>query len=69
MAIRPEPDAWRHERGTLAEMVAVLEELERYRLHNGEDLKARAVRQAIEGLQAGSFSVRVGAVTYSVDGA
>lgn len=68
MAIRPEPDAWHHKRGTLAEMVAALEELEQWRQHNGEHDKAAQVRQAIEGLHAGSFSVRVGATTYSVDG-
>jgi hypothetical protein len=63
---RPDPVAVFHERGALAEMVALLDEAGRGWVHLGKDEKARACAAAIAGLEAGSCSVRVGVTTYSV---
>lgn len=67
MAIRPEPGATTHHRGTLAEMVAALHKRVQELYHDDQPDQAEEARAAARGLQAGSFSVRVGTATYSVD--
>jgi hypothetical protein len=65
--VRPEPDAIHHFRGTLRE---VTEELQRLAVgweHFGKDANAARCREAMMGLMRGSFSVRVGVTTYTVE--
>jgi hypothetical protein len=64
--IRPDPVAVFHERGTLREMTDRLRELARGYDHMGKPKKEQDYLRAAEGLEAGSFSVRVGVTTYSV---
>lgn len=47
-------------------MIALLTELAEGWEHLGKPARAAAARDAIDGLQAGSFSVRVGVTTYTV---
>jgi hypothetical protein len=64
--LRPEPDAIFRKSGTLREMTDLLRELARGWDHQGKPKNAQDCLRAAEGLEQGSFSVRVGVTTYNV---
>jgi hypothetical protein len=64
--LRPDPVALFSERGTLREMTDLLRELARGWDHQGKPKNSQDCLRAAEGLEAGSFSVRVGVTTYNV---